>query len=298
EATIAFDGLTGTALIQNSSISGGVEDNFRVRNSSGTLNRITFDATTFGANNAATGNDALLLEPSGTAVLNVTVQNCTFTSAAGDLFQLNLLGSSVSDLVFTGNTLSNNHPAIATGGGGVTITGGDNTTPSGVTLTYNIANNTFRDANGHAVLIVKSTDPGSFTGTFTNNTIGVAGPATSGSVAGSGIKLQTAGLGTFSATVTNNQIRQYNNFGIEMVTGGGAIAMSGNFNAKVTGNTVSNPGTGGLPMNGIHLNGGTVGGDTYAICVDIGGAGALANTINASPATAGRTTTTRRCRTT
>ena len=287
EATIAFDGLTGTALVQNNSISGGVEDNFRVRNSSGTLNRITFDATTFGANNAATGNDALILEPSGTAVLNVTVQNCFFTSAAGDLFQLNLLGSSVSDLVFTGNTLSNNHPAIATGGGGVTISGGDNTTPSGVTLTYNIANNTFRDANGHAVLIVKSTDPGTFTGTFTNNTIGVAGLANSGSVAGDGIKLQTAGLGTFSATVTNNQIRQYNNFGIEMVTGGGAIAMSGSFNAKVTGNTVSNPGTGSLAMNGIHLNGGTVPGDTYAICVDIGGAGALANTINGSGANGG-----------
>ena len=63
--------------------------------------------------------------------------------------------------------------------------------------------------------------------------------------------------------------------------------MSGSFNAKVTGNTVSNPGTGGLPMNGIHLNGGTVPGDTFAICVDIGGAGALANTINGSGANGG-----------
>ena len=51
-----------------------------------------------------------------------------------------LLGTSKSDLAFTGNTLSNNHPAIATGGGGVTISGGDNS-GSGVTLTYNIANN-------------------------------------------------------------------------------------------------------------------------------------------------------------
>jgi hypothetical protein len=287
EATVAFDGLTGSALIQNSNISGGVEDNFRIRNSSGTLNRVTFDATTFGANNAATGNDALILEPTGTAIINVTVQNCFFTSAAGDLFQLNLGGSGVSDLVFTGNTLSNNHPAIATGGGGVTISGGDNTTPSGVTLTYSIANNTFRDANGHAILIVKSTDPGTFAGTFTNNTIGVAGIGNSGSVAGDGLKLQSAGLGTFSATVTNNHIYQYNNFGVEMVTGGSASAMSGAFKAVVTGNTVSNPGTGGLPMNGIHLNGGTVPGDTYAICADIGGAGALANAINGSGANGG-----------
>ena len=58
-------------------------------------------------------------------------------------------------------------------------------------------------------------------------------------------------------------------------------------NATVTGNTASNPGTGGLPMNGIHLNGGTVPGDTYAICTKIGGAGALANTITGSGANGG-----------
>ncbi|MFN7985947.1 MAG: Ig-like domain-containing protein [Thermoanaerobaculia bacterium] len=287
EGSVSFSNLAGSVSITSTSISGGFSDNFRVVNTAGSLNRITFNAVTIGANSTASGNDGITLEAQGSSTLNVTVQNSFFTSSRGDLFQLNLLGSSVSDLVFTGNTLSNNHPAIATGGGGVTISGGDNTTPSGVTLTYNIANNTFRDANGHAVLIVKSTDPGMFTGTFTNNTIGVAAIANSGSVAGDGIKLQSAGLGTFSATVTNNQIRQYNNFGIEMMTGGGASAMSGVFKAAVTGNTVSNPGTGGLPMNGIHLNGGTVPGDTYSICVDIGGAGALANTINGSGANGG-----------
>ena len=287
EGSVSFSNLAGSVSVTSTGISGGFADNFRVVNASGTLNRITFSSVTVGANSAANGNDGITLEAQGASTLNVTVQNSTFTSSRGDLFQLNLLGSSVSDLVFTGNTLSNNHPAIATGGGGVTISGGDNTTPSGVTLTYSISNNSFRDADGHGILIVKSTDPGSFTGTFSNNTVGVAAASNSGSKAGSGIKLQTAGLGTFSASVTNNQIRQYNNFGIELLTGGSAAAMGGVFKVAVTGNTISNPGTGGLPMNGIHLNGGTVPGDTYAICVDIGGAGALANTINGSGANGG-----------
>ncbi|MGH8612072.1 MAG: hypothetical protein ACREYF_08530 [Gammaproteobacteria bacterium] len=113
--------------------------------------------------------------------------------------------------------------------------------------------------------------------TVTVNT--VAAVSDSGSKAGSGIKIQNAGMGAVTVAVTNNQIRQYNNFGIEFLTGGGATAQSGALNATVTGNTVSNPGTGGLPMNGVHLNGGTVPGDTYQICTDIGSAGGLANAL-------------------
>ena len=285
EGSVAFTGLTGTATITGTKISGGIEDNFRVRNTSGSLDRITFDNVNIGANSTLDGNAGILLDASSGATLKATVQNSTFTSSRGDLFHLILTGNAVSDLDFHSNTLSNNHPAIAAGGGGVTIGAGDNT--GSVNLTFNIASNTFRDANGHAVLIFKSTDPGTVQGTFDNNTIGVAASSDSGSLAGSGIKIQNAGLGNVTVKVSNNVIYQYNNFGVELLTGGGASAMSGAFNATVVGNTISNPGTGGLPMNGIHLNGGTVPGDTYAICADIGGAGALANTINGSGANVG-----------
>jgi hypothetical protein len=287
EGSVTFSGLTGSASISSSSISGGFENNFTVINSSGTLNRITFNGVTIGPNSTTDGNDGIYLEAQNAALLNATIQNSFFTSARGDLFQLNLRGSSKSDLVFTGNALSNNHPAIASGGGGVTISGGDNTTATGVTLTYDISNNTFRDASGHGVLIVKATDPGSFSGTFNNNSIGVAAVADSGSLAGSGLKIQNAGNGSVTAAITNNLIRQYNNFGIELLSGGSATPQPGNLFATVTGNTVSNPGTGGLPMNGIHLNGGTVPGDLYQICLKIGGAGALANSITGSGANGG-----------
>ncbi len=281
EGSISFSELTGSATISNSNISGGFADNFRVVNTSGTLNRITFTNATVGANSTSDGNDGITLEAQNGTVINATIQNSFFTSARGDLFQFNNIGTAACDLVFTGNTLSNNHPAIATGGGGVTIGGGDN----GGSLTYNISGNSFRDADGHAILIVKSTGSGSYTGTFDSNPIGVAGVSDSGSRAGSGLKLKNAGLGTVTTAITNNSIHQYNNFGIELETGGGATALAGALNTTITGNTVANPGTSGLPMNGIHLNAGTVPGDTYQVCTKIGSGGA--NNITGSGANIG-----------
>ncbi len=90
-------------------------------NTSGTLNRITFSNVTFDVSGANPANDALTIESQSAAVVNVTVQNSFFKSAAGDLFQLNNIGTGADDLVFTGNTLTNGNSAIATGGGGVTI---------------------------------------------------------------------------------------------------------------------------------------------------------------------------------
>jgi hypothetical protein len=283
EGSVIFDGLTGSATVTNSNFGGGsVEDTFRVRNASGTLNRITMTSDTFASLNPI--GDALKFETSSTAVINATVQNGFFTSAAGDLFNFLVNGTGDDDLVFSGNALTNNNPAIATGGGGVTVSGNGS---AGGNLTFDIHNNSMRDSDGHAILIVKSTGPATFSGTFDSNTIGVAAVADSGSLAGSGIKVQNAGAGAVTIAITNNIIRQYNNFGIELLTGGGATPQSGNLNATVTGNTVANPGTGGLPMNGIHLNGGTVPGDTYTICTNIGGAGGLANSVSGSGANGG-----------
>lgn len=169
----------------------------------------------------------------------------------------------------------------------MTISGGDNT-GAGANLTSSITNNTFRDAVGHAILFVKSTDPGTFKATFDNNQIGVAATANSGSREGSGLKIQNAGLGAVTVAVTDNQIRGYNNFGIELLTGGGALPHSGALNSTVTGNTIANPGTNPatavIAKNGIHLNAGTVPLDTYQICLDAGGTLGLQNSLSTSGA--------------
>ena len=91
--------------------------------------------------NSATGDDGLLIEPQGTAIINASITNSFFTAAEGDLFNFVQLANNTSSLTFTGNTLSNNHPAIATGGGGVTISGGDN----GGSLNFTINTNSFRE---------------------------------------------------------------------------------------------------------------------------------------------------------
>jgi hypothetical protein len=286
DSSVWFDNLTGSASVTSSFVSGGFEDNFRVVNTSGNLNRLTMTSDTIGDNSAAGGNDGVSLESATTAgQLQATVQSSTFTGAGGDLLQYDHNGSGTGDLVLTGDAFSNNHPGIATGGGGLTLTNGGT---SGATTMSITGGNTFRDAVGNGLTIAKSTGTSTQTGTFSGNTIGVNGVANSGSAEGDALKLQTLGQGSLNWTVANNTIRGYNNFGVEMEAGGSATAQGGAANATITGNTIDQPGnTAGtltLPKNGVHLNIGTVPGDTYQACAVIGGPGAAANSL----ATAGK----------
>ncbi|HEX6750724.1 MAG TPA: Ig-like domain-containing protein [Longimicrobium sp.] len=267
EAAVAFDGLTGSASVTGTAVSGGVEDNFRVNNTSGVLNRITFTNATFAGNAAATGHDGLSIVGSGGAVVNVTVQNSTFTASAADQFHLVLSGASTSDLVFDTNTLTNAHPSIVSGAGGITITGSG----AGTSLTYSINGNSIRDALGSALVVSKGAGAGPFTGTISSNVIGSVAVANSGSAQGSGISVTSIDGGTHTAVITGNQVRQYNNFGIEVSAGNAALGGSGTVNATITGNTVSNPGTSGFPMNGVMVNAGTNTGDAHLVCAAISG---------------------------
>jgi uncharacterized repeat protein (TIGR01451 family) len=274
DSSVVFDNLTGSAAISNTSISGGFANNFRLLNTAGTLNRLTFTSDIIGANSTTNGDDAVRIEGTGTAVVNVTVQNSAFTSARGDLFQMGQSGTGNADLIFSTNALSNNHPNIATGGGGFVVSGASNST-----FTMHINDNSFRDAKGTAVVVSKSIGTGSIDGTFINNTIGVAAIANSGSLEGSGLSITQQGGGTLTMAVTNNQIRQYNNLGINLQAGSGVV-QSGGMNLSVSGNTVANPGNNpavSLAFQGLLLNSGVTPGDSFQVCLDIG-----ANTITNS----------------
>ncbi|MDX6704206.1 MAG: hypothetical protein QOI48_52, partial [Solirubrobacteraceae bacterium] len=287
DSSVWFDNLTGSPAVSDTYVSGGFEDNFRVVNTTGSLNRITFTADTFGVSGSRPGNDAILLETSSTASqLQATVTGSTFTGAAGDQLQFNHGGTGAGDLVLTANTFTNSHPAIATGGGGLSLF---QSGVAGGNTTMNISGNSFRDAVGAAVLAVKSIGPATQTGTFTNNVVGVASPINSGSAEGSGLKLQSVDQGSINWSVTNNQIRGYNNFGIEVVAGGGASPQSGTLNTTITGNTITQPGstlgTITIPKQGIHYNIGTVPGDTFQACARITGNSIDTSGADASPAT-------------
>ncbi|MCC8980975.1 cadherin domain-containing protein [Bradyrhizobium acaciae] len=291
EGDVYFTGLSGTASVTNSTFTGAALDAFHVFNNSGQiLNRITITGSTF-ATNSASGNqsgDALVFQATD-GTFNATIQGSTFTSARGDLFQLDLHGGVSSDLVLggataaLGNSFSNNNQNIVSGGGGITISSGG--TGDHANLTFDIANNTMRDALGSALGISTGSGASSFTGTIDSNTIGVAGTANSGSAQGSDIGFITDGGANSSVTITNNHLYQYNNDGIYLQTGDAVDGGNALLTAIVMGNTVSNPG--GFGNHGFELNAGTVAGDAQSVSLTLGGSGTQKNQFLGSGANGG-----------
>jgi hypothetical protein len=287
EGSVAFDNLFGTASVTNTSVSGGYTDSFRITNTSGSLNPLTFDTVTLGANDTNAGNDGITLDVSGSgSIMNAVVKNSTFTSARGDLFQMNLSDSADCDLSFHDNMLSNDHTNKLSGG--IVLSDGNS---SGDHLTYTIDNNTFQGAKTSAIVVSKGVGSGTIEGTISNNTLGVSGASNSGSTDGSGIEVDILGQGTNTAKITGNQIYQYNVEGIQLYEGGASssvtgVTNNGVLNATVTNNTVSNPGGGGN-IDGVRLTAGTHSGDAYQVCLDLGGSATNPNTISGSEAGSG-----------
>jgi len=206
--------------------------------------------------------------------MNVTVTGTHFNATRAQQFQLSLNGTVTSDLVFTGNTISNSQTALSGGGGVIVATGGAGGIP---TLTYDISNNAIRDAVGAAITVSKGSGTGSATGTITGNTIGVVLIPNSGSSQGNGIFVNHVGGGTSSTTIRNNAISQYNNNGISLQIGDATNGGNGSMLAIVESNTTSLPGA--FALNGFLLNAGTITGDAHTVCLKLGGSGAAANAI-------------------
>ena len=261
EGSVTFDNLRGTATISNTTITGGFEENVSIQNTTNTggpLN-MTVSGSTFATSAGSLANDAFQFIADGNSVMNLTLQNSTFTTARGDLIHVVSRGATSSiDVNFTGNTLSNNHPSILSGGGGATFEA-DNQVSNSV-LTFDILNNTFRDAVGVALNVFKGPGGGTVSGTISGNTIGVAGVDLSGSSQAGGINVDMDGGGTVTVAITNNTIQEYNADGIHLNIGSALGGNDGTFNATVTGNTtIAGAGAepGGFASNGFEINAGT-----------------------------------------
>ncbi|HLL73860.1 MAG TPA: HYR domain-containing protein, partial [Pyrinomonadaceae bacterium] len=153
---------------------------------------------------------------------------------------------------------------------------------------YNISNNQMTGTRqGGAIQANKGSGAGDMQGTISGNTIGNPLVSLSGASQSSGIVVASRGsAGVHTAVVSNNQVHQFNEQGIDIQVGedGGvadnadATATSGPasaLNVTVTGNTVTTPGP--LGLHGIHLNSGILAGDNNQVCADIGGIGAANN---------------------
>lgn len=271
EGSIIFDGLFGTSTFTNDIIGGSVEDNFRIRNSSGSA-----DVTVTGSTFSNAPNDNLIIEPSGTSAVTAHVTNNTFTGAGGDHFQTSTTNSAALSIVFTGNFYSNGFPGSLLGG--VTISGGN--AGSTETVDFNISNNgsaaspLVGNVQGGAININQGNGGGTWQGQVSNNFIGNAGIADSGSTQSSGIRVENhSPTGTMKAVVSNNTVKQWGSgAGINFQVGD-----VGNVNAAieltVTNNTLSDPGANSL--HGVQGNFGVVATGTNAVCFDF-----KTNTVN------------------
>ncbi len=266
EGSISLTNLSGSTInganptgMLGTQISGGLEDNVHIVNDSGILTRFVVDRCLIGANGAALGDDGILLEANGSATASLTVLDTNFTSARGDLLQGSVSNTAVMDVVLDGNAFSNIHANVL--GGGVTINGtGDST------MTYDIKNNTFRDAKGHALNVFMGTGgAGDWSGSITNNTVGVSGLAASGSSQATGINVEAQGTGTHRTTVDGNTVHQFTENGMKFL----AVDGSANLIATITNNTVDEPAS--FALQALFVQSGAASADSNSVCATITG---------------------------
>ncbi|PWT91084.1 MAG: hypothetical protein C5B55_08670, partial [Blastocatellia bacterium] len=269
EGSIIFDGLTGTSSFTSLIVAGSIEDNFRVRNSSGTANNITITGSSF----TDAPNDNIALEPSGTAVMTAHVTNNTFTGAGGDHLQTTTTNSATLNIIFTGNLFSMGS-FVGSLLGGITISGGN----AGSTehCNFDISNNgsagtpLVGTVAGGAININEGNGGGTWQGRVSNNVIGNAAVANSGCASCGGIRVENhSPTGTLTALVSNNTIKQWNSGpAINSQSGdAGNATNTGVLNITVTSNTASNPGA--SAQHGFVANMGAALNSTDVSCVDV-----------------------------
>jgi hypothetical protein len=244
---------------------------------------------TYSNTGAAFGNDGIMLEGTGSGSMTAAINGSSFSNNKGDHVQITTDNSNTvtQDVTINGTTMTTT--PLGSGailGGGITVSpGGD------ANVTANITNNDIQNAIASAITV--DTPSGSaalpvtsnIDATIDNNTIGTVATGRSGSYNGNGMMLLANGNSTMNALITDNLVRQYTNkFGILLNQGDGTNAT---MNATVQNNTLTDPNNAlANGPGGIHVRAGLTstpamggGPDAGTMCLDVGGAGALQNSI-------------------
>ncbi|HWC69702.1 MAG TPA: Ig-like domain-containing protein [Actinomycetota bacterium] len=281
EAGIDLTNLLGTSTWSSVTVTGSAEDNVVIRNSSGALT-LAITSSTF-SNNSALGNDGFLIDATQTASVTVSVTGSTFSAHRGDHFQAAGSNSASLNVVFSGNTLTGGHPTAL--GQGITINVATGVAFGGYqgSVTYDVNGNTINGAILSAITVVQGTSAASASvvGRIRNNTIGTSGVALSCSTQAYGVYVDARGNGAFTALVTNNIIRQCFDRGIQSEAGDGSATV----NLTVQSNTIDQQ-VGALAREAIQTNYGITStnvfgvADAPTVCLQLGGAGALANVFS------------------
>ncbi|MBV9598487.1 MAG: right-handed parallel beta-helix repeat-containing protein, partial [Chloroflexi bacterium] len=229
------NGLTGTATISNSTITGSADNNVTISDTSGSLN-LTVTNSTISNNSTTNGNDGIHVDANDSASATVSITGTTFTNNRGDHFQFSTgaintsAATGTNSVTFSSNTLNTTGPGVL--GGGVTISPGGNAHTS-----ITIDNNTITGAVDNGIGVDANGGTGTLSGTIHGNTIGTP------SVAGSGSKGNDIGIFaedsvTETLAITGNNLYHYANFaGLYYIDRQGNPTM----NLTITGNTLADP---------------------------------------------------------
>jgi hypothetical protein len=261
-------GLTGTASISSSTVTGSAENDVIVADGSGSLN-FTVTGSSFTNTSATIGNDGIHLDANDTASITASVTGSTFDNNRGDHFQFatNASSSGTNSVTFSNNTLTGDRGPTQGGndlGAGISIA-----TTGGADTGFTVANNSITGSVFPTIgvdLGTSSTAGSTLSGTISGNAIGDAAVANSGGAQSSGIATYAQGAGTLNVAITSNTIRQNAGFaGIDIFSRAGLPAI----NATVTGNNISSPGT--TAGNGLLVQAGATTGDGGTVCAGITG---------------------------
>ncbi|MBS1794783.1 MAG: cadherin-like domain-containing protein, partial [Acidobacteria bacterium] len=286
EGALFVTNLFGSSAITNSEILGGFNDNVRINNTAaGTLNRLTVSGTTIrnSGNNhglafyTCLGGNGSTCPSVGT--MNLTVTGSTFTDNAANSVDIGAKENASMDVVLQNNTFQSTTLDPVNGGNGAVLLSVDHSAD----MTFDVNGNNFQKTKLSAFTAFisnQTTSAASMTGKFRSNTIGTAGTLLSGSRQGSGMQVTATGAAALTMSITGNTIRNWaSNNGMDISAGDGG-ATGPQVNLTVTGNTLN---LNSATVNQLHglsaVMGTTSTGGAVNACLDIGGAGALANNL-------------------
>jgi hypothetical protein len=276
-------GVFGTVSVTNSSITGNYSNQIFMGNQSGSAT-VTITSCTITGNAGNDNNDGILITPNGTASVTAIIQNSTFSANKGDHFQASGANSANMNITYQNNTHTGGHPTAL--GQGITLGAATGVPGYNGTVTYTISGNTFNGSILSAITVNLGTSANTalMSGTISNNIIGTSGSFQSGSTQASGIAVDAHGNGTHTLLITGNNIFQCFDRGINVLANDG----SGVLNLTVQSNNI-NHSDGINSREAFFVNNGSTSPNIFGVpdahfaCINLGGAGALANTLTHGP---------------
>ena len=265
ESGINIANLTGSASggarptsIVNSVISNNNEFEVQITNSSGTLTDLTMSGNTISSNglpingngSSPHGNLVNFLG-GGTSVMTLTVTSGSFTGNWTPATPLpppaTISGTAISAVTQgTTHTVNVFNTTFTNNNAGVDVS----TTNASTTFTANVSNNDFQGTRAIAINSFHNGNPPftrTYNATFTNNVIGTAGTANSGSYNGRGIDISNEGAINATYLISENIINEVGTLGSAGAEGigvnvglGGLATAGGTTNVTIVDNTIAN----------------------------------------------------------